>query len=456
MAYPRVFLVRLTQLLLLSVAFLAPGFARATLSVHLQRGVKIVEHPMAGRNAEVCVIPKHFVGGAYSDKDSKVETKLCNFDAYTNAAVCPKLNSTNPGIDFYSLPQGSTPEQVEAANCKTPGAKKIAKYKLSSSCSYTPSILGYYHVSRMLGGIADVPPTVLRTFDLKNHIALGRKALAQTKSGTLIHQTWAGLMAQLTAGASAKRRDVLLTDDFAQSYGALSENPTKEDFYKEFFNGGANNIARARNFRDSNPIVHMLARNADIGTLVGRNFTTESVQKMAQLKDAADMIVIDTLMNQQDRFGNIHYLMTYYYFDANDRSEDGSATLKSKKSLTPEEVTQLGAVQVKTMLLKDNDCGVAKDNIAKQAGLADRIAHIDPKTYRGILHFDAIADSAETKDFFVRELVFTGDDYASIRKNLKDLATKLHQACLKGSLKLDLDLQAHFSTQPLKPQNCDL
>ena len=448
--------VRLTQLLLLSVASLGPGCAHATLSVHLQRGEKIVDFPVSGRNAEVCVIPKHFVGGEYSKKDAKVETKLCNIDAYTNAAVCPKLNSTNPGLDFYSLPQGSTREQVEAARCKTAGAKKIAKYKLSSSCSYTPSILGYYHVSRMLGDIADVPPTVLRTFDLKNHIVFGRKALAETKSGTLIHQTWAGLMAQLTAGASAKRRDVLLTDDFAQSYGALSENPTKEEFYKEFFNGGGNNVARARNFRDNNPIVRMLARNADISTLVERNFTTENVQKMTQLKDAADMIVIDTLMNQQDRFGNIHYLQTYYYLDANDRNQDGSAKLKTKNSLTPDEVAQLKAVQVKTLLLKDNDCGVAKDNIAKQVDLAGRIAHIDPKTYRHLLHFDAIADSAETKEFFVRELVFTANDYANVRKNLKDLATKLHQACLKGRLKLDLDLQAHFSTQPLKAPSCDL
>jgi hypothetical protein len=127
--------VRLTQFLLLSVASLGPGFAHATLSAHLQRGEKIVELPVSGRNAEVCVIPKHFVGGEYSDKEIKVETKLCNIDAYTNAAVCPKLNSTNPGIDFYSLPQGGTPDQVEAAHCQTAGAKKIAKYKLSSSCS---------------------------------------------------------------------------------------------------------------------------------------------------------------------------------------------------------------------------------------------------------------------------------------------------------------------------------
>jgi hypothetical protein len=161
-------------------------------------------------------------------------------------------------------------------------------------------------------------------------------------------------------------------------------------------------------------------------------------------------------MNQQDRFGNIHYLTTYYYLDANDRNQEGSAKLKSSESLTPEEAARVGAVQVKKLLLKDNDCGVAKDNIAKQTSLADRIAHIDPQTYRLILHFDAIADSAETKEFFVREMVFTASDYENIRRNLKDLATKLNQACLQGRLKLDLDLQAHFSTQPLKAQSCTL
>ena len=55
---------------------------------------------------------------------------------------------------------------------------------------------------------------------------------------------------------------------------------------------------------------------------------------MVQLKDAADLIAIDTLMNQQDRFGNIHYLQTYYYLDANDPNQDGSAKLKSSRSLT--------------------------------------------------------------------------------------------------------------------------
>jgi hypothetical protein len=213
-------------------------------------------------------------------------------------------------LDFYSLPNGFASQQVEASHCKTPGAKKIAKYKLSTSCSYTPSILGYYHLSRMLGGIANVPPAVLRTFDRQNHVALGHTALGETASSSLIHQTWASLLAQLAAGAGASKRDFLLTDDFTQSYGALSVNPTKEQFYKEFFNGGSNNVARGATFRDKNPIVAMLARTADVNTFVGRAFTTENVQTMIQLKDAADLIVIDTLLNQQDRFGNIHYLET--------------------------------------------------------------------------------------------------------------------------------------------------
>jgi hypothetical protein len=224
--------VRLAELLLLWAGSFSTAPAYATLSTHIQRGVKTVEIAVPGKKPEVCVIPKHFINGEYSDEDLKNQRRLCEINEDANAAVCPKTNSTNPGLDMYSLPQGSTPKQVEEARCKAPGAKKIAKYKLSTSCSYTPSILGYYHLSRMLGGIANVPPGVLRTFDLQHHIALGRAALAETSPKALIHQTWAGLVSQLTAGGNASRRDLLLTDDLTQSYGALSQNPAKEKFYQ--------------------------------------------------------------------------------------------------------------------------------------------------------------------------------------------------------------------------------
>ena len=446
---------RLVQLLILIFILFGPAFASATLSTKVQRGEKLVQIPVAGRNAEICVVPKHFGNAAYSDHDLKDEVELCGIDQYTDAAVCPKINSTNPGLDLFSLPQGSTPAQVESAKCNKTDAKKIAKYKLSTSCSYTPSILGYYHMSRILGGIANVPPAVLRTYDRQNQIALGRIALAETKPTSLIHQTWAGLMSQLTAGSAGSRRDLLLTDDFTQSYGALSVNPTGESFYSEFFNGGANNVARATNFRDKNPTVAMLAHNADVSTLVGRTFTTDNVQKMVQLRDASNLIIIDTLINQQDRFGNIHEKPTYFYRDPADPNPDGTPKLKSSHKLTPDEITKFGAVQVKVLLLKDNDCGVSKQNVARQAGLIDRVAHVDPDTYHRLLQLDAIADSPQTRDFFIQELVFTPRDYANVRKNLQDVAAKLRQGCTQGRIKLDLDLQAHFSGQPLKPQSCE-
>ena len=105
-------------------------------------------------------------------------------------------------------------------------------------------------------------------------------------------------------------------------------------------------------------------------------------------------------MNQQDRFGNIHSRQTYYYLDRADPNPDGSPKLKSASTLTPAQIAQLGAVKVKTLLLKDNDCGVSKSNVAMQAGLLDRVAHIDPETYRHVLQFDATAGSPKTSRFF--------------------------------------------------------
>jgi hypothetical protein len=444
--------LRFMQFLAIIAGALGATIAYGALNAHLPRGENIVEIAVPGKNPEVCVVPKHFADAAYSSDDAGAEAKLCAIDENINTTVCPKTNSTNPGLDLYSLPQGFNPAQIATANCKTEGAKKIAKYKLSTSCSYTPSILGYYHLSRILGGIGDVPPAAIRTFDLQNHIALGRKALAETQSSSLIHQTWASLMAQLTAGAGASRRDLLLTDDFKQSYGALSVNPKKEEFYKEFFNGGANNLAKATNFRDKNPITALLARSGDINALVPRDFNAANVQKMVQLQDAADMIVIDTLMNQQDRFGNIHYLEVYYYQDPNDLNADGSKKIKVSKEPPPGG----SAVPVKKMLLKDNDCGVTKENAAKEAGLADRLGHLSPNTYKRLLKLDAVADAADTKDFFTKELLFTAADYTNVRKNLHDLATKLHQACSQGHLRPDLDLDEHFSNRPATAPSCDL
>ena len=44
------------------------------------------------------------------------------------------------------------------------------------------------------------------------------------------------------------------------------------------------------------------------------------------------MIVLDTLMNQQDRFGNIHYLETFYYRNTSDLNSDGTPRRGAERS----------------------------------------------------------------------------------------------------------------------------
>lgn len=446
-----------------SIATFIAVAAHATLDTTLKRGESIIEIPVAaGRNNEICVVPKHFANVEYSEKDLKKEKELCALNEYTNVAFCPKTNSTNPGVDVHELPQGMTVKQLEAVDCKVIDpetkknkSKKVAKYKQSTSCSYSPSILGYYHLSRLLGGVAHVPVAVIRTLDLPKHIAIGRRGIRMTPENELIHETWEGLISNLLAGAQSKRRDFLLTDNFDQSYGALLDDP-KSDLYKEFFNSGRDNVARAEAFRDRNPIALNLAKRADIATIVPREFNAANVQKLIQIKEAGDMIILDTLLNQQDRYGNIDFNETFVYLDQNDRNEAGQPKLKQKNKLSEEEVKQLSALKIKRMVLADNDCGVAKDNIAKQVGLADRIAHLDPLTYRRLLQLNAIADHPHTKAFFIHETLFTEKDYASFRANLKELVAKLHGFCSSQRLRLDLDSQAHFTGQPAKGQSCDL
>ena len=104
--------VRFTQLLLLPLLFLGPAYAYADLSVDPTRGEQTAEIPVPGRNAEICVVPKHLGVERYFDKDIEIEIRLCNIDEHKNSAACPKLNSTNPGLDLYSLPQGGTPQSM--------------------------------------------------------------------------------------------------------------------------------------------------------------------------------------------------------------------------------------------------------------------------------------------------------------------------------------------------------
>ena len=402
----------------------------------------ITSLPVAGKAPELCVIPAHFTEGKYSKKDVARESELCAYSIDQNVAACGKTNSTNPGVNFESSDTASIGEMTRA-NCEIEDAKKLAKYKNSTSCSYTPSLLSYYHVSRMLGNIANVPVAVLRTMDLDRHKEIATRTMGTIKDhDSLIYKTWTGLKGILDKGSSSSKADLIFVEGFQQTYGALQRNPRGEEFYTEFFNRGTD---RAVAFRDNNPIYkNLIKKTLD----VDRQLNAENVQKFVQLKDAGEMILLDYILNQQDRFGNAHYKDHYYYSTTS--KKDGSFKLKNESDLAdvPEEL-RAGALTIKQLMLKDNDCGVTKDNKAKKAGLLDPIAHMDPSTYKRLLELNATLEDADIKDLFVRGMQFTEDDFKSVAANIHEATQKLQASCKSGKLALDLDIDLYFSSEPL-------
>ncbi|MEQ1879288.1 MAG: hypothetical protein ABL958_21815, partial [Bdellovibrionia bacterium] len=217
---------------------------------------------------EECVVPKHFPGGVYKPKDSDKESELCTFDFYIpksetglqSVGMCPKVESTNPAVELFLFAGNREKDEFEKIECSKRDddreGKKLAKYKQSITCSYTPSILAYYHLSRILGNIADVPISVVRTMDRGRHQEFVAKAgdIAAKlfpSSDPIIEQAWRRYWPGLHADPAGKTNDGkssrVFSADYRYVYGALSQAVKKEFKYKELF--GASYETRYLDFK---------------------------------------------------------------------------------------------------------------------------------------------------------------------------------------------------------------
>jgi len=440
-------------------AVLDRGRARGRATVHFAS-------PTAGAPDEICVLPQHIPGGDYGKDDDETEAELCSYVFYgdgpreagaarKDVALCPKLSSTNPGTDVHELLPGTSREQTEASICKQADrpTKHLAKYKQSITCSYTPSMLGYYHLSRALGGAGDVKPAVVRTMDLAEHKKITGEALgllASQPDTSFPKRSWLSFRDAEANPAATRHKDNIYTSDLLQIYGGLQDNARGEVKYSEI-NRRSPDPSPAGLFMRT-PAWQRVANPEPLAKIVGRSLK-DAAQPVVQMKDISEMVVMDFLMSQQDRFGNIHAL-EYFYFQKDGKIE------KVKKSKVDDGEAPMppGGVLVKKMLLKDNDCGgPAKTNHAKNAGLVDQMRHISPDLYK---HTRWLAQNfgqgTAIPKLFASEALFTQADIDMLRANLAALDTKLATACKSGKLQLDADLEAHLAGRGHDPALCDV
>lgn len=439
------------------MVLLAPMLAQATLTPNMPgRGAQKI----AMDRGEICYIPNRLEGSKFSKKDLEKEQELCSMNIGTSAAVCGKVESTNPALEFFELADGYTAAQMEAKGCfvQKPGGekgdnafKKKAKYKLSTSCSYTPSLLSYYHVSRFLGNINQVPPVVLRTVDAATHKTIGEKTYATIKNKTdLIAQTWAGLLSILTKKQAHAKSTNVFTDDYQYSFGALQNNPSKEEKYSELFNGGSDQPTRTANFKAKNTTYARLTNSASLsGMGLTNGFTQAVAQEVLKMQNVADMILLDTMLSQQDRFGNLHYTMEAYAIvkDAKGNTKVDKLDSLSKKDIAAGKKYPAGTLMLKKMMMKDNDCGVTKENHLKNGKLLESVRHFNPETFEKLLKLYKLINTAEGQAFFKLETGMTASDIATFKANVAHATNVLVNTCKAGQLSLDLDLDSAFAGQ---------
>lgn len=398
---------------------------------------------------ELCVVPKKWPGAAYSNDDRKKESALCNYDFHQNIGICPKYNSTNPGVLLIEPTEKYSKEAIDASTCdlKKMGLKTEAKFKQTITCSYTPSILAYYQMSRILGGIGRVPVSVIRTMDLKTHAPLTQKAIQKFGNDP---DAIAGGWRRLGQMHQSPRDFPQLVDTtLSQIYGGLSDNVKKEEIYHEI-SGRGSYSSRYQRFLKQKPFLKV-ASPKTLPVIVGSREFTRVAQDVIQMKDVSDMVLLDTLLNQQDRIGNIHYKFFWYSINPStnriERSKSNAELSDGQVVIPPEERRQMAgrsAVILKEMVLKDNDCGVSKDNMMRAYSVLEKVRHMSYLTYRYFMAFDRALKNSATKEYFRTELLYSDKNFRELVDNSAKAKEILMNTCRSGKLMFDLDLENYL------------
>ena len=409
-------------------------------------GQETVNHAAPNGTFELAIRSSPFPGHLeiYSSKDIEKEKELAELDFYNgktkdglDIVLIPKTYSTSPGINVHAvkLPVGiSHISYAEAHTAKSHSGddKIIAKYKQSipTHFTYSPSIFGYYHLSRFLD-TGHVEPAIIRTMDIAAHRPLAD--LGKEKAiGSNNRKQWTELRALDDAHSNPR----LYTEDGKQLYGALQANPAGEQSYPHLSDlGGVAAFSACAEFgkvTNSNPL------KLDVTDSSGK-LNQAAVQQMVQIKDLSDMVLMDFIMSQADRFsGNMHSEKIYIWIENgvlkhNAKKSDPAKAAEQLKDLPPE------AVLVNRMIMKDNDAGLISGNSAKTYHLLDKISHMDPKTYNRLVNLQKELQKPEVAQWYQTDLLFTPTDFDTVKNNV-DQAVGILSARKDKGLLLDASL----------------
>lgn len=387
-------------------------------------------------------------------KDDEDDLGKINFDD-PNVVLCPALYSTNPGTDIYKLPTGVSRASFEQNECAKQTARKadfLAKYKQSTSCSYTPAILAYGKVADALKIHVDVPAVVYRTMEQATHKRVEK--MASLYAHDLIRQTWAGLISQIAASNPKVIKDGLI-------YGALLDHKGGIDHHPTLNHRGP----------DSNPAAPFLASSTWAIATKGSEIRSQippslkTLGQMMAVRDVGEMAIIDHILAQQDRFGNVAKREKISWLEqtaAGQKVHSVKATKANKPVDGTNQTTMeylnanhIEYVQFPVMVLADNDCGLRQDsNVVQKNNMVQHLRHISPSVYKHVQSF-ANTNPGQLLEYFQNQTLMTSDQAKGVIARLQEVASILKKNSDNGTLLFDSEPEIFLGIEPIPPKNSE-
>lgn len=429
-----------------------------------------VRHRTPAGIEERCVMLARLPGGTYRDEDDAQERALCAIDLNDRShAVCPKTFSTSPGASIYALAGArfdGDPAGFEREMCpRGKGmprdayaswvAVKMSVNTRQSSATFANAAWIYYHLARYFDTAVHVPPAVLRSFDKNTYLdRVARPGLALSADSVPLamnHAGWVALVGAVRDPASYTPTDELLTPDRAQLYGALLR--AHGERYGEELNGSRRSgwgDGQSRDFQQTAPFI-ALAADRPLPEAVAEGLQSgwhahaipaavAHVQVAYWMRELFDIVLLDHLLSQQDRVGNIDFTRHWLWVE-DGRVRRAPATGRQP----PPELAARHPLLLQRTELGDNDAGVRTTylNFARRTGMLAAMRHAPPQTYRRLI---ALAHDLQAQGPLHEQLRgsygFSAAEFAHFVANTVDAADTLRGHCKAGKLRFDLDPDA--------------
>jgi hypothetical protein len=444
----------------------------------------VITHLSPSGLTEQCRILPHIEGGQYSEKDEKKEAKFCSIDFYapTRSALCPKVWSTSPATMIADL-AGSKDQEDEEDDDDSKDDKGVvcsstpkrtyqllAKFKNTmnqpgTSGTFSPSALMYYHLSRYFETTVKVPVAVYRSIDREEHrrrvtgVAL---SMQKNRAGANF-VGWSWLSKAETDPRSYSPANDLFTPDRNQIYGSIIDfGGTRYDCEINGVRSSKKGATQYNEFQQTPAFRalrsgEMLNKAIDQGLSDARNdpriryalgSAVSRTQMALWMKELSEIVLLDYILNQQDRIGNINFKWRELSVSPKGKvrlkkiNSDSQGTAATKNNLKKER-SQLALTNsmVQRSYINDNDAGVRVNykNWARETGMLESLHHFNPQTYRKL---NALADDLMHKGHLYSYLAANfGLDRAQLDHTVvltQEAASILRSKCKSGQLHFDL------------------